>query len=318
MPATFAAVDSASSGEVALLAGLASAPDRWSSMIVHGLREGTTRAEWLWRADDGDELVAAAVWWSAGPDAAPEMVDVLGEADAAFVAELLERSRLAVGAETALCSVQIGGQVADLTDAKPALAEALRLAGFSLEVKRVRVEWTPNSPLPAAPRQLTMRAATTMHKAELIELFEAVADRSLDHNMVAERERVGVRGEAELRLQTALDSDGRPDWFTIGVDRNGALIGYVVAALVNGDRPIIAELGVAAEYRGNRYGDALLAHATRLLARSGAAQIRADTDLDNRPMRAAFTRAGYTEFARRFDYTWRAQRQGPLTTSTQT
>lgn len=307
MPTTFSAVDSASPDEVALLAGLAATPDRWSTMIFHGLREGTTRPEWLWRADDGEKPVAAAVWWSTGRDAAPEMVDVLGDADAAAVAELLERSRLSIGAQSALCSVQINGQVADLSDARPALADALRSAGFALEVKRVRVEWTPGAPLPVAPRELTMRAVTTMHGVELIELFAAVADRSLDHNMNAERVRVGVRREAELRLQAALDSDARPDWFTIGVDHAGALVGYVVPALVNGDRPVIAELGVAAEHRGRRYGDALLAHATRLLAGSGAAQIRADTDFVNLPMRAAFSRAGYTEFARRFDYTWRTQ-----------
>src|SRR5581483_1926275 len=159
-------------------------------MIVHGLREGTTRPGWLWRADDGDALVAAAVWWSAGRDVAPDLVDVLGDADAGSVAELLERSRLAIGAESALCSVQVNGQVADLIDARPALADALRSAGFALEVKRVRVEWTPDAPLPDAPRELTMRAATTVHPTELTELFAAVADRSLDHNMITERERV--------------------------------------------------------------------------------------------------------------------------------
>ena len=304
-------MNSPSSDEVALLAGLAAAPDRWAAMIVHGLRERTTRPDWLWRAHDGEKLVAAAVWWSAGPEAAPEMVDVLGETDAASVAELLEHSRLAIGAEFALCSVQINGQIADLTDTRPVLAEALRSAGFTLEVKRVRVEWTPTSPLPVAPREPAMRAATTVRRADLIELFAAVADQSLDHNMIAERERSGVRREAELRLQAAFDSDGRPDWFTIGVDREGALVGYVVPALVNGDRPIIAELGVAADHRGHHYSDALLAHATGLLARSGAPQIRADTDLGNHPMRAAFTRAGYTEFARRFDYTWRGGRNAP-------
>jgi RimJ/RimL family protein N-acetyltransferase len=311
VPATFSAMASESSDDVALLAGLAAAPDRWAAMIAHGLRERTTRPEWLWRAHDGEKLVAAAVWWSADPDAAPEMVDVLGETDPASVAGLLEHSRQTIGAEFALCSVQINGQVADLTGARPALAEALRSAGFTLEVKRVRVEWTPASPLPTAPREPTMRAAITVRRADLIELFAAVADHSLDHHMIAERERSGVRREAELRLQAAFDSDGPPDWFTIGVDHDGSLVGYVVPALVNGDRPIIAELGVAADHRGHRYGDALLAHATRLLAHSGAAQIRADTDLGNHPMRAAFARAGYTEFARRFDYTWRCGRTAP-------
>lgn len=115
---------------------------------------------------------------------------------------------------------------------------------------------------------------------------------------------MGRRNEAASRIQAVRSGDGQPDWFTIGVDRAGALVGYVVPALVDGDRPVIAELGVAAAHRGNRYSDALVAHATWLLADAGAPQIRADTDPANVPMRAAFNRAGYVEFARRFDYSW--------------
>ena len=62
---------------------------------------------------------------------------------------------------------------------------------------------------------------------------------------------------------------------------------------------------MAAAYRGHGYSDDLLAHGTRVLADAGAPQIRGDTDLANTPMRAAFRRAGYVEFARRFDYSWR-------------
>lgn len=274
-------------------------------MIDHGLRAGATRADWLWRADEGDELLAAALWWSAGGGAVPEMVDVLGGESAATIAGLLEHSRGVVGAQTALCSVQIDGRVAHLEDARPVLAEGLWSAGFSPEVERVRVEWTANSALPPAP-ELAMRAAVTVDETDLIDLFAAVSDGSLDHAMIVQRERVGRRAEAQLRLQAARGADSEPDWFTVGVDPAGALVGYVVPALVNGDRPVIAELGVAAAQRGHRYGDALLAHATRLLAGSGAPQVRADTDLGNAPMRAAFLRAGYVEFARRFDYTWHA------------
>lgn len=238
-------------------------------MIDHGLRSGTTRADCLWRADDGDELLAAALWWSAGSGAVPEMVDVLGGESAATVGGLLEHSRREVGARTALCSVQVDGRVTRLQDARPGLAEGLRSAGFSPEVERVRVEWSANSALPPAP-ELAMRAAAAVDESDLIDLFAAVSNGSFDHAMTVQRERVGRRAEARLRLQAAWGADGEPDWFTVGVDPAGALVGYVVPALVNGDRPVIAELGVAAAHRGRRYGEALLAHATRLLAGSGA------------------------------------------------
>ncbi len=150
-----------------------------------------------------------------------------------------------------------------------------------------------------------MRPARGLPEADLVELFAAVSDGSLDHGMIGDREQRGRTGEAEHRLQAALRYAGEPDWFTVAVHPDGGLVGYVVPALVDGDRPVIAEIGVAAAYRGHGYSDDLLAHGTRVLADADAPQIRADTDLANTPMRAAFRRAGYVEFARRFDYSWR-------------
>ena len=85
----------------------------------------------------------------------------------------------------------------------------------------------PNSPPPPPPRELTVRAAATIHEADLIEVFAAVGDRSLDHGMIAGRRRLGRCNEAELRLRSAQKCDGNPDWFTVGIDRAGTLVGYV-------------------------------------------------------------------------------------------
>ncbi len=51
------------------------------------------------------------------------------------------------------------------------------------------------------------------------------------------RGRRGRTGEAEHRLHAASNYDGEPHWFSVGIDAAGALIGYVVPALVDGDRP---------------------------------------------------------------------------------
>ena len=64
-----------------------------------------------------------------------------------------------------------------------------------------------------------------------------------------------------------------------------------------GHRPVVAYLGVVPELRGNGYVEDLLAEITHLLAVAGAQWIQADTDLANRPMAAAFQRAGYRNFA---------------------
>ncbi len=302
---SFGALSSASADDVAELTAHTAAPERWAAMIGHGLRTGSTRPEWLWRARDGDRLVAAVAWWS-GEDNRPEMVDLLGGADPAVVAELLSHSRAVVGAATGLCCIQVDADVAALGDAMPVAAEALARSGFVPEVDRVRVEWRPTSPVPAPSGRLTMQSAREIAEPDLLEVFAAVGDGSLDHGMVGERTQHGRTGEAERRMRAARGCAGEPDWFGVGVDSAGALVGYVVPALVDGDRPVIAEIGVAAPHRGHGYGADLLAHGTRVLADAGAPQIRADTDLANVPMRAVFRRAGYVEFARRFDYSWRA------------
>jgi ribosomal protein S18 acetylase RimI-like enzyme len=273
-------------------------------MIGHGLREGATRPEWLWRAYDGDELVAAVAWWS-NDEGRPEMVDLLGSIDAATGAELLTRSRDALDVTSGLSCVQVDEDVATLGEALPVVANALTFSGFVPEVDRVRVEWKPTSPVPAQPGRLAMQPARAQREADVVELFAAVSDGSLDHGMIGDRTDRGRTGEAEHRLQAALRYAGEPDWFTVAVGPGGGLVGYVVPALVDGNRPVIAEIGVAAAYRGHGYSDDLLAHGTRVLADAGAPQVRGDTDLANTPMRAAFRRAGYVEFARRFDYSWR-------------
>ena len=68
----------------------------------------------------------------------------------------------------------------------------------------------------------------------------------------------------------------------------------------NTDYPVVGYLGVLPEHRGRGYVDQIRAEITRILvAETGATAIRADTDLENRPMAAAFERAGYRVHGRR-------------------
>src|SRR6266540_4234117 len=69
----------------------------------------------------------------------------------------------------------------------------------------------------------------------------------------------------------------------------------------NDNGHIVAYLGVVPEQRGHGYAGELLAEATAFLAEQGTARIRADTDVANTPMAAAFERAGYDQFAIRID-----------------
>ncbi|CAM5479451.1 N-acetyltransferase [Streptomyces spiroverticillatus] len=62
----------------------------------------------------------------------------------------------------------------------------------------------------------------------------------------------------------------------------------------------VGYLGVLPGHRGKGYVDEILAEITAVLAaQPGAGEVRADTDLGNRPMAAAFERAGYRHFRSR-------------------
>jgi RimJ/RimL family protein N-acetyltransferase len=95
------------------------------------------------------------------------------------------------------------------------------------------------------------------------------------------------------------------EWWQAATLPDGEPVGFVISAH-NGYHPIIAYLGIVPAHRGRGYVDDVLAAGTRLLAaQPGTARIRAATDVGNKPMAAAFARAGYGTFERQIDMTWR-------------
>ncbi|MEV6604559.1 GNAT family N-acetyltransferase [Kutzneria sp. NPDC051319] len=126
----------------------------------------------------------------------------------------------------------------------------------------------------------------------------------MDNSQVSIRAAEGREGEAAGRLRLARHRDHPERWFVVGVDPAGDAVGYVQAARVHGDRAIMAELGVVQAQRGRGYAGQLLAYGTAAVLDDGVTQITTDTDEANRPMRAAFARCGYVEFATRHDFSW--------------
>jgi RimJ/RimL family protein N-acetyltransferase len=274
---------------------------------LHGdLEAGTVRPGWCWSAyDDGDVLARHHWWGPVGAEAPIVLVPLDAPTDDLEAAvELVTHARTAVGAREAWSEVTIAAdEPGDPWSARPARVALLERTDFRFEVDRVRVEWRGTVATPGTDR-LTFRPATEMPDDDLVALFAAVADDSLDHGMSGDRVRLGRDGEARKRLGFNLAYPGVDGRFAVGVDGAGETVGYVVPAL-HGDLGVIAEIGVAGPYRGRGYVHDLLAYGTATVAVSGARRVVADTDCGNAPMRAAFTRAGYREFARRWDWGWR-------------
>lgn len=291
-----------------------SARQEVSARWVTGLLErGESRLEWCRMALSGDELLAAHAMdsWSLDrdPGDTPTFVHMLGHTDEAAAVALLSHDLTAFGAATADARlVSDADAPAELRTLRERQQRVLEAAGFTVEVDRVRLHWTkssgPGAP-PPQPRQagrLTFQPAITLAEGDLVEMFAAVSDGSADHAMITGRAEHGRRQEAAVRLGQARRRKHEDDWFVVGVDDVGVLVGYVQSALDADDLAFLAEIGVVESQRGHRYVDELLARGTRVLADRGETLIRSYTDAANHAMRAAFARHGYAETGSRRDF----------------
>lgn len=280
--------------------------DRLGRSVSDSLASGGTRPEWCRSASSADAgLLAAHAFWSRTPADPPVLVDLLGHRDRAAATALLRHDLEWLAVDAMDCQVVIADDADDaLRRLRTAEAGMLVDAGFRAVVERIRVEWLRAVGCPSVAQSLRMRPASQVATDDLVALFAGVGDGSLDAGMIADRARLGRTGAARDRLARRTAMRHEDGWFAVGVDPRGNAVGYVLAALVDGNRPVLAEIGVAESARGRRLVDELLAHGTRVLAEHGALQIRGDVDAANRPMRAAFSRAGYREFATRQDYRW--------------
>ncbi len=295
-------------GGLAAFCGRSGNPAQLQEQLAVFLAAGSVLPGWCWTATaPGGAVLARHYWWGLPGSVKPIVVTSVSAEDPAAAAALLAHARDCLGVEEARCEVVVPrGQGDNPSEARADLVGLLTGAGFGLEVRRVRVEWTPAAGVPPAAGRLVMRPASEVAEDALVAMFRAVGDGSLDHGMNAGRARLGEAAEARTRLGFARSFPAGPDWFTVGFTSTGELAGYVAPGYA-GTTPVVAEIGVAAAHRGHGYVNELLAHATRVLAGTGTSRIRADTDRANGPMRAAFARAGYQEFAWRDDYGWRRE-----------
>ena len=284
-----------------------SAKQEASTRWVNGsLDRGESRLQWCRMAvsEGGDVLAAHAMdsWSPDGPPGdRPTFVQLLGHSEEAAAVALLKHDLSAFKAGDV--EVRLVSEV----DASPELSalrveqhRVLEAAGFGVEVDRVKLEWL-TTPRPRAPVGLTFKAVKAVAEEELLEVFAAVGDGSVDHGMVTGRAEYGRGKEAAMRLGRARRRTYKDNWFVVGSTLEGAPIGYVQSTM-SGDQAVLAEIGVVEAQRGHRYVDDLLAHGTGVLVDQGQINIRAFTDAENHAMRAAFERGGYAVTGGRRDF----------------
>lgn len=298
------------------------------------LTTGEYRPEWTWLAETGpaeDDVQAAAIWWGdsalprayppgrpapAGVPAAPGWRAGPNGLDALVARAGLPRDRRVAAAAGLLAAAHRAFDPsrtipafhltlpADWRERRDVIAalswrwEAAAAAGLTEELERLRFEWAAGTRIPEPAGRLKFRREPDD------EVFTGLFSRALAGTLDATSRRMAdVVGErAQARSDVAFYRDRLPGdrgwWFTAGTP-DGEPVGFGVPSR-NSEVPVVGYLGVVPEHRGHGYIDDILAEVTRILAAEADADvIHADTDVANKPMAAAFERAGYRNTARR-------------------
>ena len=275
--------------------------------VAKDFKTGRRRPEWLWLALRGDRVVARAAWWSRPGDEHPALMDFFDiDGDVEDGVRLVETALATLGTDPPDYLRYVPGDWRDQPEVRRGVEQrmgAMERLGAKLFVERLRLEWRPGTPLPEPAGRLTFRPVRDAE--ELIGLMTQVLDGTLDAHGIEELTRMTARESAEELYRDELERYTTPhEWWRVATLPDGEPVGFVIPAH-NGYNPIIAYIGVLPAHRGHGYVDEVLAAGTRLLADEGVPRIRASTDVGNVPMARAFARAGYVNFERQLDMTWR-------------
>ena len=183
--------------------------------------------------------------------------------------------------------------------------ELLEGVGFTFRRETRRFERAGGQP-PAVPRRLSFRMLEEVGEDAFVEAMRIVSEGTFDREIRGERERLGAQGAARAFFEDARRVEHDPAWWQLAYAPDGELIGLVMPAEPPGFLTLFY-VGVVPEMRGQGYVDDLLASGTATLLEARRREgndkpLRADTDVANKPMAAAFERAGWARFAGRREY----------------
>ena len=303
--------------ELDLFVEAANAPDQRRDVgqyLKSMFTAGSMRPEWCFVVEEeqGARPLGRAAFWTLPGMEKPFALVLLDLAwDGEYIdvgtrllEDVLDKAR-ALGAEEIEHVVDDPPMRPQFQDHPERRIELLEDVGFTFRRETRRFEWTEGQP-PAVPRRLSLRTLEEVGEDAFVEAMRIVSEGTLDREIQGERERLGAQGAAREFFEDARRVEDDPAWWQLAYAPDGELIGLVMPAEPPGFLTIFY-VGVVPEMRGRGYVDELLAAGTATLlgARSREGNdkpLRADTDVANEPMAAAFERAGWARFAGRREY----------------
>lgn len=275
--------------------------------LVQLLDTRCTRPEWCLVAQDEEgRLEGSVVLWALPGRAVPDSL-VLFEAPSDPAATGLALLDAAVTTARGLGARELG-HVVDSPAQPPQFqrdperrSELLRRSGFRVVRDGRRFALRVPAELPEDDPRLTFRSLADLGREAFIDLLEDVLTRSADARLTADVERLGARRAAERLFDDMGELRHEPQWWEIGHAADGSPAVLSMPA-ENPSVPVLGFVGVAPDHRGKGYAGSAVVRGTRVLAASGATEIRGDCDAANTAMAKAFGKAGYANFANRLEF----------------
>jgi RimJ/RimL family protein N-acetyltransferase/predicted N-acetyltransferase YhbS len=304
-----------SADELDLFVEAAGTPDHRRE-VEHYLKSmfaaGSMRPEWCFVAEEqqGDRPLGRVAFWTLPGMMKPfalVLLDVPWEDDymgvgTRLLGDVLESAR-ALGAEEVEHVVDDPPMRPQFQHHPEQRIELLKSVGFAFRRETGRFEWRGGEP-PAISGRLSFRTLEEVGEEAFVETMRMVSEGTLDREIQGERERLGAERAAREFFEDARRVRHESSWWRLAYTPAEELVGLVMPAEPPGFLTIFY-VGVVPGMRGQGYVDDLLAAGTATLLEVGRRDekpLRADTDVANRPMAAAFERAGWARFAGRREY----------------
>jgi hypothetical protein len=303
--------------ELDLFVETAGSPDRRRE-VQHYMERmfaaGSMRPEWCFivAQEQGESPLGRVAFWTLPGMEEPfalVLLDVPWDGEymdvgTRLLGDVLEEAR-ALGAEEIEHVVDDPPMQPQFQDHRERRVELLESVGFAFRRETGRFEWRGGQP-PAIPVRLSFRTLEEVGEDAFVEAMKEVSEGTLDREIREERERLGAQRAAREFFDDARRVEHDPAWWRLAFTPEGELVGLVMPAEPPGFLTIFY-VGVVPQMRGQGHVDDLLAFGTATLLetrRKGGNEkpLRADTDVANEPMAAAFRRVGWVRFAGRREY----------------